>query len=88
MKCLRCWIKAIPLWIRTGYFVPHLYEATYENAIIIAKPNGFRVADNYEHSKDETVYPKAVLERCKCVFCGNETLSWYANKEEMERMER
>lgn len=83
MKKLLCWLKAIPLWLRTGLFVPHLYEATTEDAIIIAKPNSFRVADNYNHSEDEVVYKNAVLERCKCVFCGHETLSWYASKEEL-----
>lgn len=87
MKKIICWLKAIPLWVRTGLFVPHLYEATYEDAIIIAKPDGFRVADNYEHSEEETVYPKAVLERCKCVFCGHEELAWYESRCEVPRME-
>lgn len=86
MKKLRCWLSAIPLWIRTGYFVPHLYECTHERAIIIATENGFRVADNYEHTPDETVYPNAVLERGKCVFCGHEELSWYESEDEMRRL--
>ena len=88
MKRLLCYIKAIPLWLRTGYFVPHLYETTTEDAIIIATENSFRVADNYNHSKEETVYPKAVLERYKCVFCGHEELAWYASRVDKERMER
>lgn len=84
MKRLICWFKAIPLWLRSGYFVPHLYESTFEDAIIIATDHSFRVADNYNHSGDEVVYPHAVLERCKCVFCGHKTLSWYATKEEVK----
>ena len=84
MKRFKCWIKALPLWIRTGLFVPHLYEGTTEDAIIIAKPNSFRVADNYNHTVDETVYPNAVLERCKCVFCGHEILAWYETKEDLK----
>lgn len=88
MKLLLCWLKAIPLWLCTGLFVPHLYEATYEDAIIIAKTDSFRIANNYEHSEKETVYPKAVLQRCKCVFCGHETLSWYESREKKEEMER
>ncbi len=83
MKRLRCWIKAIPLWLRTGLFVPHLYESTFEDAIIIASDNGFRVADNYNHSSDEVVYRNAVLERCQCVFCGHKTMAWYESKEEI-----
>ena len=83
MKKLLCWIKAIPLWLRTGLFVPHLYEATTEDAIVIASVDGFRVSDNYEHANDEVVFKNAVVERCKCVFCGHETITWYANKEEL-----
>lgn len=84
MKKILCWFKALPLWFRTGLFIPHLYEATYEDAIIIASPDKFRVTDNYEHSKEETVYPNAMLERCKCVRCGHEVLAWYASKEDMK----
>jgi len=84
MKRLICWIKAIPLWLRTGLFVPHLYEATTEDAIIIATDNSFRVSDNYNHSDDEVVYPHAVLERCECVFCGHKTSSWYEGKEDVK----
>lgn len=88
MKRLRCYIKAIPLWLRTGLFVPHLYEATYEDAIVMTTPDNFRISDNYEHDDVEVVYKNAVVERCKCVFCGHETLSWYTSREEKERMER
>jgi hypothetical protein len=83
MKRLICYIKAIPLWLRTGLFVPHLYEATTEDAIIIATDNSFRVADNYNHSEDEVIYPNAIVERCKCVFCGHKTMAWYASKEDL-----
>lgn len=88
MRKLLCWIKAIPLWLRTGDFVPHLYESTYEEAIIIATDKGFRVSDNYNHKPNETVYPHAILERCKCVYCGAEDNSWYNDKEYIERLER
>ena len=88
MKRFICYLKALPLWFKTGLFVPHLYEATREEAIIIAKIDSFRVSDNYEHDIDEVVFPHAVLQRCKCVFCGHETMSWYASREEKEKMER
>jgi len=88
MKRLRCYIKAIPLWLRTGLFVPHLYEATTEDAIVIASVDSFRISDNYNHANDEVVFKDAVVERCKCVFCGHETLSWYVSREEKDRMER
>ena len=49
MKRLLCWIKAIPLWIRTGHFAPHLYEREYENRIVIATERSFRLSDSLEH---------------------------------------
>ena len=88
MKKLICWIKAIPLWLRTGEFVPHIYECCYEKAIIIATDNSFRVADNYQHTANETVYKDACLVRYKCIHCGHEDLAWYSNFEEKERLER
>ena len=88
MKRLICWFKAIPLWLRSGYFVPHLYESAFEDAIIIATEKGFRVSDNYKHTADETVYPNAVLERCRCIYCGHETQGWYTSKKAKEEMER
>lgn len=85
---LVCWLKAIPLWIKTGYFVPHLYDVTTEPAIIISTERGFRIADSYEHEDGEIVHPYAVLEKCKCVFCGHEELSWYESLESKRNLER
>lgn len=87
MRRLLCWIKAIPLWLKCGEFVPHLYEATTQEAIIISTDTGFRVAENYEHIEGETVHPYAILEKCKCVFCGHEEFSWYESAEAKRNME-
>ena len=77
MKRIICWAKAIPFWIRSGVWCPHIYvEESREPAIIIANDKGFRVAQNYMHYHDETVYPKATLIRSRCECCGKEDLSW------------
>ena len=86
MRKLVCWSKAIPLWLKTGIFASHCYESTAEDAIIIATEKSFRVANDYKHTPDETVYPHAVLERCKCMFCGHEELAWYTDRKEFMRM--
>lgn len=78
MKRAVCWIKAIPFWIKSGVWCPHIYvEESREPAIIIANNEGFRVAQNYFHCHNETVYPKATLIRSKCKCCGKEDLSWF-----------
>lgn len=88
MKYLICWLKAIPLWLRTGEFVPHLYESTYEPGIVIATENGFRISDNYTHTPAEVVYKDACIERYKCIYCGHEEIGWYRSFSEKEEMER
>ena len=70
MKRIICWAKAIPFWIRSGVWCPHIYvEESREPAIIIANDKGFRVAQNYMHYHDETVYPKATFIRSRCDLC-------------------
>ena len=86
LKYLICLIKALPLWFRTGYFIPHLYEGLTRDAIIIATSDSFRVAEDYTHTAEETVYPDAVLEECTCVFCGHKVWSWYASKGDMMQL--
>lgn len=77
IKRLRCWITAIPFWIKTGEWIPHLYrEDSSEKCIIIASDTSFRVSKNYIHNENERVYPNATLIRAKCVHCGKELLSW------------
>lgn len=78
MRRLICYLKAIPFWVRSGVWCPHIYnEETYESAIIISTDYGFRVSDNYKHEPYETVHPKATLMRSKCLCCGKEELSWF-----------
>ena len=87
MKRLLCWIKAIPLWIRTGHFAPHLYECEYENRIVIATERSFRLSDSLEHKPGEIVYRNAIVQKCRCIYCGHEDVGWYENAEEKQRLE-
>lgn len=79
----KCFIIAIIDYIKYGVYVPHLYTQSEEPVIIIATDTSFRVSDNYQHTPEETVYPNATLLRCKCKYCGHETLSWINNNKEM-----
>lgn len=78
MTRIICWARAIPFWVRSGIWCPHVYkEETREPAIIISTTNSFRVSDNYVHNPNETVHPKATLIKSKCVCCGKEERSWF-----------
>lgn len=77
-----CWVRAIPLWLRCGEFVPHVYTQEYEKANIIATDHSFRVSEGLQHTADETVYQNACLIRSRCKYCGHEDLSWYHSWEE------
>lgn len=78
-----CWIKAIPFFIRSGIWCPHIYmEVKREKAIIIATSDSFRVSNNLLHNANEKVYPKATLITDRCVCCGKKNMSWF-DKEPM-----
>ena len=88
MRKFKCWLKAIPHWLLTGnFYVSHENERTYEEAIIISSPRGWRIANNYEHSADETVHPHGCLVKLKCVHCGREDAYWYCSFKEKDRYE-
>lgn len=57
---------------------PHVYkEIGSDTGIVITTKNGFRISDNLLHDSKETVHPKAIIIRSKCICCGHEELSWY-----------
>lgn len=81
MKKIICYLKAIPFFIRSGVWCPHVYgENVYEPTIIIATQNHFRVSKDYIHNEHEKVYPNATLIKNKCIYCGHEITSWYNGK--------
>ena len=78
MKRLLCYLKAIPFFLKTGVWCPHIYiEVKREKAIVISTDNSFRVASNFIHKSNETVHPHATLMRNSCKCCGKEDLSWF-----------
>ena len=78
MKKLFCYIKAVPFFLRSGIWCPHIYkEISSSQGIIISTSDSFRTADNLSHNENETVHPKAVIIRNKCVCCGHEEITWY-----------
>ena len=78
MKRIICCIKAIPFFLKSGIWCPHIYkEYSKENAIIISTDSSFRVSDSYLHANCETVHPKATLIKNRCICCGKEDWSWF-----------
>lgn len=81
MKKLVCYLKAIPFFIKSGIWCPHVYkEVGMDKGIVIARQNNFRISNNLIHNNGETVYPHATIIRNKCIYCGHEDLSWYDNE--------
>ncbi len=78
MKRIFCYLKAIPFFLKSGVWCPHVYhDESKETAIIISNDNGFRVSNNWLHGENERVHKNATLIRSKCIHCGKEELSWY-----------
>lgn len=78
MRRMLCCIKAVPFYIRTGIWCPHVYEeVSRHKGIVMATEDGFRVSENLLHSERERVHPDATIVLCRCVSCGKEDLSWY-----------
>lgn len=77
MKRIICWFEALPFFIKTGIWCPHIYkEETRSEEIIISTDNSFRVADNYLHKPNEVVHPHATLITSRCEICGKTDFSW------------
>ncbi len=78
MKKILCYLKAIPFFILSGVWCPHVYaEESRETGVVITTKTGFRVSDSLLHNTNETVHPKATILRSKCICCGHEDVSWY-----------
>lgn len=82
IKKLICYLKAIPFFLRTWEWVPHVYREEYEKATIISTDRSFRVSTGYEHSPGEKVYKNACLIRQRCKYCGHEKFGWYESWDE------
>ena len=78
MKKIFCYLKAIPFFLSSGVWCPHVYkEIGSKKGIVITTKNSFRISDNFLHNKNETVHPSAIIIRSRCTCCGCEELSWY-----------
>ena len=57
MKRIFCYLKAIPFFLKSGVWCPHVYhDESKETAIIISNDNGFRVSNNWLHGENERVH--------------------------------
>jgi hypothetical protein len=87
LRRLKCYLKAIPFFLRSGQWIPHMNTCEYKKAIIIADENSFRVSNRYEHQIGETVYDNACLITYTCTCCGHKSYAWYPSWEERFRLE-
>lgn len=78
LKEFGCNIKAIPFYMRTGVWIPHLYEEIETHkGIIIADETSFRESESLQHTENEKVYTDATITTMRCVYCGKELKDWY-----------
>ena len=76
---LICWLKALPFFLRTGVWCPHLYkEAGIKKAMVAVGADYFRETRRLEHMPGERVYTNATIITDRCVCCGKENRTWYA----------
>lgn len=88
VKRIGCWLRATADLFRYRMWLPHLYvDLPPEEVIIISTDKWSRVADGYEHGPGETVHPRAILVRSRCVRCGHEESCWYPDRDTYEQME-
>lgn len=81
-KSIKCIIKAIPLFIKSGEFVPHLYEEKERyTANIFYTDHGFRIAGSLNHAPDEHFVRNAILIGCECKRCGRKMMEWQRNED-------
>ena len=77
-KELKCNMKAIPFLIKTGVWIPHVYEEIETHkGIIIATDDSFRESTSLCHAENEKVYDDATISTMRCIYCGKEMKDWY-----------
>lgn len=76
-KRLKCNIKAIPFFIRSGLFIPHVYEEIMEyRTNVFATESSFRESGDYLHTENEKAHINAIVTVNRCVYCGKELKEW------------
>ena len=82
VKKIKCYIKAVPFYLKSGLFIPHVYkDIEIKRTDIFCTNKGFRVANTLEHSLDEKLIKDVLVTKSKCIYCGNIEMSWCWNKE-------
>ena len=80
LKNISCILKAIPFFLKTGNWIPHLWieKATYPGVDIwVSDRTGFRVRGNgYEHYPWEHLEKNVTLHGLECKHCGKKMMTW------------
>ena len=79
---LMCYIKAIPFYLRTGEFIPHVYveDEPYIGNIAYTD-NSYREVEGLGHTADEQLAIGVYIYRGVCKHCGKVDFSWSRWKE-------
>ena len=77
LKSIKCYLKAIPCFLRTGEYVTHCYveKERFVHDIFVTDI-GFRISSSMEHSDDEEYIKEAILIGWECKRCGKAIMTW------------
>ena len=78
MKELLCKIMAIPFFLKTGEFVPHIYrEVETKKCNIWLSGNSFRIATGtLDHQPNEMLVKNVNVHKLVCIRCGHTITTW------------
>lgn len=73
-----CQLRAIPFFLKTGLYIPHVYVETerYQTNVFATK-NGFRESSDYLHAENEESHLNATVIVMKCKYCGKKDKMWF-----------
>ena len=80
IKGLQCYIKAIPLFIKTKQFIPHIYKE--KNRFIhniVVTDTDFSLTDTFCHDFGEYIVRDAIVINFECKCCGKTIQLWKRN---------
>lgn len=88
IKQCGCLLRAVPLFLRCGCFVPHVYEEkeTRHGVRIAATQHGFRIAEDLRHRPDEVMHENCAVETLACIHCGKSIMEWRRDDEDIPQL--
>lgn len=78
MKEFLCKLRAIPFFLKTGEFIPHIYrEVETKHCDIWLSCNSFRIATGtLNHQPNEMLVKNVNVHKMVCIRCGHAITNW------------